>query len=116
MAPESRGGVQSGLSCGNRSPSRPSNLYLLLHLQIAWLSIGLASWKFRRAWLAQGRPLSEMKFRASWTWPWGPPFVVWRHHFTSPRLLSLAFRLQMVAVTVLILGERGDQRLTVVMC
>ncbi|KAI0769629.1 amino acid permease-domain-containing protein [Trametes elegans] len=44
--------------------------------QIAWLSIGLASWKFRRAWVRQGRPLSEMKFRASWTWPWGPYFVV----------------------------------------
>ena len=45
-------------------------------LQIAWLSIGLASWRFRSAWVRQGRPLSEMKFRASWTWPWGPPFVV----------------------------------------
>ncbi|RPD78334.1 hypothetical protein L226DRAFT_502776 [Lentinus tigrinus ALCF2SS1-7] len=44
--------------------------------QIAWLSIGLSSWKFRRAWVRQGRPLSELKFRAAWTWPWGPPFVV----------------------------------------
>ncbi|KAH9980118.1 amino acid permease-domain-containing protein [Lactifluus volemus] len=44
--------------------------------QIAWLSIGIASWRFRAAWKAQGRPLSEMKFRAQWTWPWGPPFVV----------------------------------------
>lgn len=44
--------------------------------QIAWVSIGLASWKFRRAWVQQGRPLSEMKFRAGWTWPWGPYFVV----------------------------------------
>ncbi|KZT08438.1 uncharacterized protein LAESUDRAFT_723957 [Laetiporus sulphureus 93-53] len=44
--------------------------------QIAWLSIGLASWRFRRAWIRQGRPIDEMKFRASWTWPWGPPFVV----------------------------------------
>jgi amino acid transporter, AAT family len=26
--------------------------------------------------MRQGRPLEEMKFRASWTWPWGPPFVV----------------------------------------
>ncbi|CDO69261.1 hypothetical protein BN946_scf185042.g163 [Trametes cinnabarina] len=43
---------------------------------IAWLSIGLASWKFRRAWISQGRPLSELKFRARWTWPWGPYFVV----------------------------------------
>ncbi|KZT65962.1 hypothetical protein DAEQUDRAFT_675950 [Daedalea quercina L-15889] len=44
--------------------------------QIAWLSIGLASWRFRKAWVAQGRSLEEMKFRATWTWPWGPPFVV----------------------------------------
>ncbi|KAF8810121.1 hypothetical protein BYT27DRAFT_7186985 [Phlegmacium glaucopus] len=43
--------------------------------QIAWLSIGLASWRFRKAWVKQGRPLDELKFRASWTWPWGPPFV-----------------------------------------
>ncbi|KAI0052705.1 hypothetical protein FA95DRAFT_1532626 [Auriscalpium vulgare] len=44
--------------------------------QIAWLSIGLASWRFRRAWVRQGRPLEEMKFRAGWTWPWGPYFVI----------------------------------------
>lgn len=44
--------------------------------QIAWLSIGLASWRFRKAWLQQGRPLDELKFRAAWTWPWGPAFVV----------------------------------------
>ncbi|KAI0061399.1 hypothetical protein BV25DRAFT_751208 [Artomyces pyxidatus] len=44
--------------------------------QIAWLSIGLASWRFRTAWARQGRPLEEMKFRAAWTWPWGPPFVI----------------------------------------
>ncbi|KDQ49380.1 hypothetical protein JAAARDRAFT_187084 [Jaapia argillacea MUCL 33604] len=43
--------------------------------QIAWFSIGIASWRFRNAWIAQGRSLSDMKFRASWTWPWGPPFV-----------------------------------------
>ncbi|TDL15925.1 hypothetical protein BD410DRAFT_795911 [Rickenella mellea] len=44
--------------------------------QIAWLSIGIASWRFRKAWLSQGRPLEELKFRAAWTWPWGPHFVV----------------------------------------
>ncbi|OAX40860.1 hypothetical protein K503DRAFT_713784 [Rhizopogon vinicolor AM-OR11-026] len=44
--------------------------------QIAWLSIGLASWRFRKAWIKQGRPLNEIKFRASWTWPWGPYFVI----------------------------------------
>jgi len=58
--------------------------------QIAWLSIGLASWRFRKAWVAQGRPIEELKFRAGWTWPWGPYFVVsdrWNHcsrgHFTD---------------------------------
>jgi amino acid permease len=44
--------------------------------QIAWLSIGLASWRFRKAWIRQGRSIDEMKFRASWTWPWGPYFVI----------------------------------------
>ncbi|KAF8893909.1 amino acid permease-domain-containing protein [Infundibulicybe gibba] len=44
--------------------------------QIAWFSIGLASWRFRKAWVQQGRSLNDLKFRASWTWPWGPPFVV----------------------------------------
>lgn len=44
--------------------------------QIAWFSIGLASWKFRSAWLKQGRSLDDLKFRAAWTWPWGPAFVI----------------------------------------
>jgi AAT family amino acid transporter len=44
--------------------------------QIAWVSIGIASWRFRAAWTAQGRPREEMVYRAAWTWGWGPPFVV----------------------------------------
>jgi len=44
--------------------------------QIAWFSIGLASWRFRKAWVKQGRSLNDLKFRAAWTWPWGPGFVV----------------------------------------
>ncbi|KAK2467860.1 hypothetical protein APHAL10511_000155 [Amanita phalloides] len=44
--------------------------------QIAWFSIGIASWRFRKAWVRQGRSLDELKFRAAWTWPWGPPFVI----------------------------------------
>ncbi|KAF7795500.1 hypothetical protein EIP86_006662 [Pleurotus ostreatoroseus] len=44
--------------------------------QIAWVSIGLASWRFRRAWERQGRSRKELKFYARWTWPWGPYFVV----------------------------------------
>ena len=53
-----------------------ADLTLTRRLQIAWVSIGLASWRFRKAWVRQGRSLSELKFRAAWTWPWGPPFVV----------------------------------------
>lgn len=26
--------------------------------------------------MRQERPMDELKFCASWTWPWGPPFVV----------------------------------------
>lgn len=44
--------------------------------KIAWVSIGIASWRFRKAWVQQGRPLEELKFRSKWTWGWGPPFVV----------------------------------------
>ncbi|KAF7315249.1 AA-permease domain-containing protein [Mycena indigotica] len=44
--------------------------------QIAWLSIGLASWRFRKAWLRQGRSLQDLKFHVSWTRIWGPPFVM----------------------------------------
>ncbi|KXN90118.1 putative amino-acid permease PB1C11.02 [Leucoagaricus sp. SymC.cos] len=44
--------------------------------QIAWFSIGLSSWRFRKAWIRQGRSLDDMKFRAAWTWPWGPAFVI----------------------------------------
>ncbi|TFY68382.1 hypothetical protein EVG20_g3571 [Dentipellis fragilis] len=66
LAAEPRRRVQPGASI---PPPMPLSL-------IAWLSIGLASWRFRRAWAQQGRPLEEMKFRAGWTWGWGPPFVV----------------------------------------
>ncbi|EDR03257.1 amino acid-polyamine organocation amino acid permease, partial [Laccaria bicolor S238N-H82] len=44
--------------------------------QIAWLSIGLSSLRFRKAWVKQGRSLDDLKFSASWTRGWGPPFVV----------------------------------------
>ncbi|KAG8213793.1 amino acid permease-domain-containing protein [Butyriboletus roseoflavus] len=44
--------------------------------QIAWLSIGLASWRFRKAWIAQNRSVDELKFYVRWTWPWGPYFVI----------------------------------------
>ncbi|KAF7375921.1 putative amino-acid permease PB1C11.02 [Mycena sanguinolenta] len=44
--------------------------------QIAWLSIGLASWRFRKAWISQGRALKDLTFHTSWTWPYGPPFVI----------------------------------------
>jgi len=45
--------------------------------QIAWVSIGLASYRFRKAWVLQGRSLDDLKFQgARWTWHWGPPFVI----------------------------------------
>lgn len=44
--------------------------------QIAWLSIGLSSWRFRKAWLSQGRSKEDLKFTTSWTWPWAPAFVI----------------------------------------
>jgi amino acid permease len=56
--------------------------------QIAWLSIGLSSWRFRKAWVAQGRPKEELKFTASWTWPWGPVFVVVA---VSALIISMSF-------------------------
>ncbi|KAJ7647551.1 amino acid permease/ SLC12A domain-containing protein [Roridomyces roridus] len=43
--------------------------------QIAWLSIGLASWRFRKAWIHQGRALKDLKFHPRWTL-YGPPFVI----------------------------------------
>lgn len=67
-------GVSNQVSC--RMWSDYIRIYSHLIGQIAWLSIGLASWRFRRAWIRQERSLSEMKYRATWTWPWGPPFVV----------------------------------------
>jgi hypothetical protein len=76
------------------------------------LSIGIASWRFRAAWKTQGRPLSEMKFRARWTWPWGPPFVVritlipgLPHHavpLTMP--LMATYLAQIAAVSAIILS------------
>lgn len=44
--------------------------------QIAWISIGLASWKFRAAWQKQGHSMDELKFSPKWTRGWGAPFVV----------------------------------------
>lgn len=43
--------------------------------------------------MTQNRPLQEMKFRASWTWPWGPQFVVSgsisQHNETSSKIVVL---------------------------
>ncbi|KAL1756244.1 amino acid permease-domain-containing protein [Schizophyllum commune] len=44
--------------------------------QLAWLSIGLASWRFRKAWQKQGRKLEELKFHPAWTRHWGHYFVI----------------------------------------
>ena len=73
LATEHRGGLKSGAHAG---AVLSGDLTLTRWVQIAWVSIGLASWRFRKAWVRQGRSLSELKYRAAWTWPWGPPFVV----------------------------------------
>ena len=83
-------------------------------MKIAWLSIGIASWRFRAAWERQGRALAEMKFRARWTWPWGPPFVVRacaRARLSPPLFVSLTRALrtgptvyQIIAVSAIILS------------
>ncbi|MDM4766862.1 amino acid permease [Pelomonas sp. SE-A7] len=38
---------------------------------LIWLGIAICHLRFRKAWVAQGRPLSDLKFRAKF-YPWGP--------------------------------------------
>jgi amino acid permease len=42
---------------------------------IIWLGIALSHLRFRRAWVAQGRSLDELKFRSRW-FPYGPWLAV----------------------------------------
>jgi len=92
--------------------------------QIAWLSIGLSSWRFRRAWTLQGRGRSELKFQgARWTWGWGPPFVIITvsliiliqgyssliPHFSPVNFVSMY--LQLPTMLVLILGWKLIHRI-----
>lgn len=102
------GWLQNIVGVSNQVCGLPSYIScsLIPLLQIAWLSIGLASWRFRKAWVRQGRPLAEMKFRAGWTWPWGPPFVV-RHLIInfSPFQLAHCSSIQVISVTALIISE-----------
>ncbi|KAG8814018.1 hypothetical protein FRC17_001333 [Serendipita sp. 399] len=44
--------------------------------QLAWLSIGFASLRFRRAWQVQGNSLNDLLFHPKWTTLWGPYFVI----------------------------------------
>ncbi|KAG9055953.1 hypothetical protein FS842_000677 [Serendipita sp. 407] len=44
--------------------------------QLAWLSIGLASLRFRRAWQLQGNSLDDLLYHSKWTTVWGPYFVI----------------------------------------
>ena len=70
------GWLQNIVGVSNQASSylfHPTHSY---PFQIAWLSIGFASWRFRKAWIAQGRSVDELKFYVRWTWPWGPYFVV----------------------------------------
>jgi amino acid transporter, AAT family len=70
--------------------------------QVAWLSIGVASYRFRKAWIQQGRSLDELKFQgARWTWRWGAPFVVSSFQLRGSRQLKGK---QIVSVTFLIVG------------
>lgn len=43
--------------------------------QLAWLTIGITSWRFRRSWKAQGRDFTELKFRNP-LGSWAAPFVI----------------------------------------
>lgn len=38
---------------------------------IAWVGIAASHYRFRRAWIAQSKPLSDLKYRAKW-FPFGP--------------------------------------------
>ena len=42
---------------------------------IAWLGIAISHYKFRKAFLAQGHSLDELKFKAKW-YPFGPIFAM----------------------------------------
>jgi AAT family amino acid transporter len=80
--------------------------------QIAWLPIGLASWRFRKAWVRQGRSLDEMKFRARWTWPWGPYFVV-----SSTSLFPIVYIdlfAQVIIVSCLILSRSASMQVIII--
>lgn len=55
--------------------------------------------------MQQGRPLEELKFRAKWTWGWGPPFVVRLSHTSLIyRPLTLESLSQVITVICLILS------------
>ncbi|KAG9304527.1 hypothetical protein G9A89_020091 [Geosiphon pyriformis] len=42
---------------------------------ITWGGISFTHWRFRRAYMAQGRPMSELHYRANW-YPFGPIFAL----------------------------------------
>jgi len=52
--------------------------------------------------MLQGRPLSELKFRAEWTWPWGPPFVVGLQKSVSVDSILISGPFQIISVAVII--------------
>ncbi|EPZ52880.1 gamma-aminobutyrate permease [Alicyclobacillus acidoterrestris ATCC 49025] len=41
---------------------------------LAWLGIAISHWRFRRAYVAQGRDLRDLAYRAKW-YPFGPLFA-----------------------------------------
>jgi lysine-specific permease len=42
---------------------------------ITWVGIALCHYRFRKAWLAQGHSLNELKYKAKW-YPFGPIFAL----------------------------------------
>jgi len=42
---------------------------------IAWVGIAISHYRFRRAYVAQGKSLSDLKYRAKW-FPFGPLFAL----------------------------------------
>jgi len=70
-----------GMACFLSSLSGSGTVYLWLVSAsglagfIAWLGIAFSHYKFRKAFLAQGHSLDELKYKAKW-FPFGPIFAL----------------------------------------
>jgi len=69
------------MACFLTSPNGEGTVYLWLVSAsglagfIAWLGIAISHYKFRKAFIAQGHSLDELKFKAKW-FPLGPIFAM----------------------------------------